>query len=78
MIKADYQTPRPSRPAGRQRGAGQGGRRVERRLAAVMAADIAGYSAMMGGNEEETHRRVGEGFDRVFKEIEKYRGRARV
>ena len=75
MIKADYQTPRPSRPAGRQRGAGQGGRRVERRLAAVMAADIAGYSAMMGGNEEETHRRVGEGFDRVFKEIEKYRGR---
>ena len=71
MIKADYQSPRPSRLPARQ----SGRRQVERRLAAVMAADIAGYSAMMGGNEEATHRRVGEGFGRVFKEIEKCRGR---
>src|SRR5437870_1848840 len=29
--------------------------RVERRLAAVLAADVAGYSRMMGADEEETH-----------------------
>src|SRR5471032_1548612 len=30
------------------------GDRVERRLAAVLAADIAGYSRLMGGDEEGT------------------------
>ena len=71
MMKADYQTNGPPGSPARQ----SGRRQVERRLAAVMAADIAGYSAMMGGDEEATHRRVGQGFGRVFREIEKYRGR---
>ena len=30
------------------------GDRVERRLAAILAADIAGYSRLMGGDEEGT------------------------
>jgi class 3 adenylate cyclase len=38
--------------------------RVERRLAAILAADVAGYSRLMGADEEgtlaqlKTHRRV--------------------
>jgi TolB-like protein/class 3 adenylate cyclase/Tfp pilus assembly protein PilF len=32
--------------------------RVERRLAAILAADIAGYSRLMGADEEGTHTRV--------------------
>src|ERR1700726_2909576 len=31
-----------------------GGERVERRLAAILAADVAGYSRLMGGDEEGT------------------------
>ena len=34
------------------------GDRVERRLAAVLAADVAGYSRLMGANEEETLARL--------------------
>jgi adenylate cyclase len=33
-------------------------RRVERRLAAVFAADVAGYSRLMGADEEGTHERL--------------------
>jgi adenylate cyclase len=29
---------------------------MERRLAAILAADVAGYSRLMGINEEDTHR----------------------
>jgi adenylate cyclase len=32
--------------------------RVERRLAAILAADVAGYSRLMGANEEATHVRL--------------------
>src|SRR5262249_31663612 len=32
--------------------------RVERRLAAVLAADVAGYSRLMGVDEEGTHDRL--------------------
>jgi adenylate cyclase len=32
-----------------------GPERVERRLAAILAADVAGYSRLMGANEEATH-----------------------
>jgi formylglycine-generating enzyme required for sulfatase activity/class 3 adenylate cyclase len=35
---------------------GAGNAKVERRLAAILAADIAGYSALMGADEEETVR----------------------
>ena len=32
--------------------------RVERRLAAILAADVAGYSRLMGADEEGTHKRL--------------------
>ena len=67
MIRGDY---RPSVP--RQVGSR---RKVQRRLAAVLGADIVGYSALMGQAEEEAHRRVGAELDRVFREIEKSHGR---
>jgi adenylate cyclase len=35
---------------------GTGDAKVERRLAAILAADIAGYSALMGADEEATVR----------------------
>jgi adenylate cyclase len=31
---------------------------VERRLAAILAADVAGYSRLMGADEEGTHHRL--------------------
>src|SRR5258707_2849742 len=34
------------------------GARVERRLAAILAADVAGYSRLMGVDEEGTHARL--------------------
>jgi adenylate cyclase len=67
MIRGDY---RPSVP--RQVGSR---RKVQRRLAAVLGADIVGYSALMGHAEEQAHRRVGAELDRVFREIEKSHGR---
>ena len=36
----------------------QGPARVERRLAAILAADVAGYSRLMGADEEGTHERL--------------------
>ena len=32
--------------------------RVERRLAAILALDVAGYSRLMGADEEGTHERL--------------------
>ena len=32
--------------------------RVERRLAAILAADVAGYSRLMGADEEGTHEQL--------------------
>src|SRR4249919_1204472 len=34
------------------------GERVQRRLTAILAADIAGYSRLMGADEEGTHARL--------------------
>jgi len=31
---------------------------IERRLAAILAADVAGYSRLMGVDEEGTHERL--------------------
>jgi adenylate cyclase len=51
-------------------------KRVERRLAAVLAADVAGYSRLMGRDEERTHEQL-----RTFRktlvdpEIAAHRGR---
>lgn len=71
MSKGDYQTTVATAPAAHHPAGGQ----VERHLAAVIGVDIVGYSAMMADDEEDTHRRVGRGFGRVFKAIEKTRGR---
>jgi len=49
--------------------------RVERRLAAILYADIAGYSALMGRSEEGTHRRVGAEFERLTREVVRQHGR---
>jgi adenylate cyclase len=50
--------------------------RVERRLAAIMAADIAGYSRLMGADEEGTHERLKAHLaELVYPKIEEYRGR---
>src|SRR6266404_9148315 len=66
MNEADYKPAAP-RPSGQ--------RQVERRLAAILGADIKGYSALMALNEEDTHARVGAELDRVFHQIEKAHGR---
>jgi adenylate cyclase len=36
----------------------EGPARVERRLAAILATDVAGYSRLMGADEERTHERL--------------------
>ena len=50
-------------------------RRVVRRLAAVLSADIRGYSAMMADDEEHTHRRVGDEMARLMRLIKRFQGR---
>jgi len=61
---------KPTRPTGSARRG-----RVDRRLAAILGADIAGYSLLMGRSDEDTHRRVGSELDRVIRDIEKSHGR---
>jgi adenylate cyclase len=45
---------------------------VQRRLAAILVADVAGYSRLMGADEEGTHERlkahIGQLFDPKIKE----------
>jgi class 3 adenylate cyclase/pimeloyl-ACP methyl ester carboxylesterase len=53
-----------------------GGRIVERRLAAILAADVAGYSRLMGTDEEGTHAQLkGHRQALVDPKIEEHRGR---
>jgi TolB-like protein/class 3 adenylate cyclase len=50
--------------------------RVERRLAAILAADVAGYSRLMGADEEGTHERLKAHLQHlVDPKIEEHRGR---
>jgi TolB-like protein/class 3 adenylate cyclase/Tfp pilus assembly protein PilF len=67
MTLGDYSSAAP--------GPGSGRRRLERRLAAILGADIMGYSALMERDEEETHSRVGAELERFRREIEKSHGR---
>ena len=47
-----------------------------RRLAAILAADVAGYSRLMGADEEGTHARLRAHFaELVHAKIEEHRGR---
>jgi adenylate cyclase len=49
---------------------------VERRLAAILAADVAGYSRLMGADEEGTHHRLRAHLrDMVEPKIREHRGR---
>src|SRR5215831_15059563 len=49
---------------------------VERRLAAILAADVAGYSRLMGADEEGTHERLTAHFrELVDPKIKQHRGR---
>src|ERR1700724_3305790 len=49
---------------------------VERRLAAILAADVAGYSRLMGVDEEGTHERLTAHFrELVDPKIKQHRGR---
>src|SRR5258707_9693 len=50
--------------------------RVERRLSAIFVADVAGYSRLMGADEEGTHARLNEHLSAlVYPEIEEHGGR---
>jgi adenylate cyclase len=50
--------------------------RVERRLAAILAADVAGYSRLMGADEEGTHERLKAHLrELVDPKIKEHRGR---
>jgi adenylate cyclase len=50
--------------------------RVERRLAAILAADVAGYSRLMGADEEGTHERLKAHFNELITpRITAHRGR---
>jgi TolB-like protein/class 3 adenylate cyclase len=50
--------------------------RVERRLAAILAVDVAGYSRLMGVDEERTHERLKAHFaELVHPRITEHRGR---
>ena len=49
---------------------------VERRLAAILAADVAGYSRLMGADEEGTHERFKLHCRQLFDpKIKEHRGR---
>jgi len=49
---------------------------MERRLAAVLYADVAGYSRLTGADEEGTHRKLNAGLDLLTAGIEAAGGRA--
>ena len=49
-------------------------KRTERRLAAILFADIQGYSAMMGADEEGTHRLVATRLERLLKAMPRHGG----
>src|SRR5258707_10991646 len=50
--------------------------RVERRLAAILAADVAGYSRLMGADEEGTHERLKGHFQHLINpKIKEHHGR---
>ena len=52
------------------------GARVERRLAAILAVDVAGYSRLMGADEESTHERLKAHFaELVHPKVSEHRGR---
>ena len=49
--------------------------RLQRKLAAILYADVAGYSRLTGEDEEGTHRTLRDYLDLVASRIERQRGR---
>ena len=49
--------------------------RLPRKLAAILYADVAGYSRLTGEDEDGTHRRLTEYLDVIAATIENHRGR---
>ena len=49
--------------------------RLPRKLAAILYADIVGYSRLSGDDEDATHRRLSEYLDLISETIEQHRGR---
>ena len=50
-------------------------KRLPRKLAAILYADVAGYSRLTGEDEDATHRRLSEYLDLVARKIAHRRGR---
>jgi adenylate cyclase len=50
------------------------GERLPRKLAAILYADVAGYSRLTGEDEDATHRTLSEYLDRISRVIESHRG----
>ena len=48
--------------------------RLPRRLAAILYADVAGYSRLTGEDEDATHRRLREYLDLIAEDIASHRG----
>jgi class 3 adenylate cyclase/DNA-binding NarL/FixJ family response regulator len=49
--------------------------RLPRKLAAILYADVAGYSRLTGEREDATHRRLGEYLDLISTTTDRHRGR---
>lgn len=49
--------------------------RLPRKLAAILYADVAGYSRLTGADEDATHRKLGEYLDLIDREITAHRGK---
>ena len=49
--------------------------RLEQKLAAILYADVAGYSRLTGEDEERTHRRLSQYLDHISDEIKHHQGR---
>ncbi len=48
--------------------------RLPRKLAAVLYADVAGYSRLMGSDEDRTHKILRDYLDLIAREVEGHRG----
>lgn len=48
---------------------------MDRRLAAILAADVVGYSRLMGEAEEETHERLNSYLDIIKRVAVRHKGR---
>lgn len=50
-------------------------KRLDRKLAAILYADVAGYSRLTGEDEEGTHRRLSTYLDLISTSVEQHHGK---